>query len=263
MKEFKKKKVLMFKDDNTDVTEDRIVCEQPVTICLNERELVSLLCTPVKIDYLALGFLRAEGFIETKEDVQDLQVDPRQGLVSVVTRRQVAPAEKFQRCRTVTTGLGGGTTFFSAWNSLHIKPIAGNFQINSSRIMALMQQMQERALVFKQTGGVHSASLCDRDRILFFSEDIGRHNAIDKIVGESLWGEVDIKDKILVTSGRLSAEMMLKAAKLDVPVVVSRSAPTTLGIKIAEKMQITMIGFGRGRRFNVYTCPQRVIFDSC
>lgn len=266
MKEFRKKAVLMFRDGNTDETEDRVVSEQPITIYLNEEELVTLLCTPVNLDCLALGFLRAEGYITTGTDVKDLQVDLQRNEVSVsleIGPEGVSAEETYERCRTIAAGPGGGTAFFNARDSLPPLPASDNFRIGSSRILALMQQMQERALVFKQTGGVHSASLCDRERILFFCEDIGRHNAIDKIVGESILRGVDIKDKVLLTSGRLSAEMMLKVARLEVPLVVSRSAPTTLGIEIAERASITMIGFGRGNRFNVYTCPRRVIFDSC
>lgn len=264
LKEFRKKTVLMLRDGNTDETEDRVVCEQPITIYLNEEELVTLLCTPVNLDCLALGFLRAEGYITTKKDVKDLQVDLQRSAVSVLLEIPPGgvPAATGSRSGTIATGPGGGAAPINALDSLPPRPATDNFRIASSRILTLMQQMQERAQIFKQTGGVHSASLCDRDRILFFCEDIGRHNAIDKIVGESIRHGVDIKDKILLTSGRLSAEMMLKAARLEVPLVVSRSAPTTLGIEIAERTSITMIGFGRGSRFNVYTCPRRIIFDS-
>lgn len=265
MKEFGKKAVVMFRDGTADETEDRVVCEQPITIYLNEKELVTLLCTPVNLDCLALGFLRAEGYITAGKDVKDLQVDLQRNEVSVSLEigPEGASAETNDRCRTIAAGPGGATTSLNARDSLPPGPASDNFRIGSSRILELMQQMQKRALVFRQTGGVHSASLCDRERILFFCEDIGRHNAIDKIVGESILHGVDIRDKILLTSGRLSAEMMLKVARLEVPLVVSRSAPTTLGIEIAERASITMIGFGRGNRFNVYTCPWRVIFDSC
>lgn len=253
-----KKKVFVVRDNKVQNVSDKVVLESPVTVYYNGGELVTLLCTPHKLDFLALGFLRSEGFVESKGDVKDLSVDDEKGLVFVETHEKKDLAEKLYGRRTVTTGCGKGTTFFSAWDSLRSRPVTGHFSVTSSQVLSLMRQLQEKALIFKETGGVHSAALCDREEVLFFSEDVGRHNALDKIVGESIWNEADLKDKILVSSGRLSSEMMLKAAKLEVPVVVSRSAPTALGVEIAEKMSITVIGFARGRRLNIYTVPERV-----
>lgn len=256
---FDEKEVVMVRGDDADTVSDKVVREYPVTIYLNGGELVTLLCTPEKLDYLALGFMRSEGFIEGKADVKDIRADYEKGLVYMETREKKELAGKLYGRRTVTSGCGKGTTFFSAWDSLRSKPVTGDFKITCTQVLDLMRQMQERARVFRETGGVHSAALCDREKVLFFCEDIGRHNAIDKIVGESIWNESDLKDRILVSSGRLSSEMMLKAAKLEVPIVVSRSAPTTLGLEIAEKMSITVIGFVRGQRLNIYTSPERII----
>ncbi len=258
---FDEVEVVMVRGGDGDSVMDKVVREVPVTVYYNGSELVTLLCTPDKLDFLVLGFLRSEGFLEGKGDVKDLRVDDEKGLVYVETHGKKDLAEKLYGRRTVTTGCGKGTTFFSAWDSLRSKPVTGDFQISSSQISSLMQQMQDKAAVFKETGGVHSAALCNREKVLYFAEDVGRHNALDKIVGECMWSEVGLKDKVFVSSGRLSSEMMLKAAKLEVPVVVSRSAPTTLGMEIAQKMSITMVGFARGRRLNIYTNPERIMID--
>jgi FdhD protein len=121
-----------------------------------------------------------------------------------------------------------------------------------------MRSLQDKAAMFKETGGVHSAAVADLDRIIFFCEDIGRHNAVDKIAGQCLVDGVSLEDKVLITSGRLSSEMLLKAAKLQLPLLISRSAPTSLSIELAEALNITLVGFVRGRRMNIYTHAWRV-----
>ena len=257
-KPFETKEVVFYRDGDFKGGDDKVVFESPVTIYFNGTELVTLLCTPLKLDYLVLGFLRSEGFIESKSDVTDIQVDPKKGAVAVESREKKELAEKLYGRRTVTTGCGKGTTFFTAWDSLRSRPVKSDFEVGALRILSLMGQMQKKAEIFKETGGLHSAALCSSEELLFFSEDVGRHNALDKIVGETLWHELELKDKILISSGRISSEMMLKAAKLEVPIVVSRSAPTELGINIAQKMEITLVGFARGRRLNIYNRPDRV-----
>ena len=119
--------------------------------------------------------------------------------------------------------------------------------------------MQKKALLFKTTGGVHSAALADSEKLLYFHEDIGRHNAVDKIIGECLLNSTTTDDKGLFTSGRLSSEILLKAAKLKIQLIVSRAAPTSLSIELAETLNITLIGFVRGRRMNIYSHPWRII----
>ena len=256
--------IVRVKDDDGERMEDWVAREEPITIFLNSDELVTLMCTPEKLDYMALGFLRSEGFVENKSEVKSLQVDAEKGLVYVETYGDTSPlAEKLYGSRTITTGCGKGTTFFNAWDSLRSKPLdVGDFQVRVSYLLQMINSLQKQAVIFKETGGVHSAALCDTEGIAYFAEDVGRHNALDKIVGQCLWEEMEINDKILVSSGRISSEIMLKAAKLQVPVVVSRAAPTSKGVALAEEMSITMVGFARGRRLNIYTCPERIIIDN-
>ena len=121
-----------------------------------------------------------------------------------------------------------------------------------------MHDLQERALIFRATGGMHSAALADREGLIIFYEDIGRHNAVDKIVGESLLRGISLKEKILLCSGRLGSEILLKAAQLQLPLLISRAAPTTLSIELAEALNITLIGFVREGRMNIYSHPHRV-----
>jgi FdhD protein len=119
-------------------------------------------------------------------------------------------------------------------------------------------ELQQKALLFKATGGVHSAALADNEMLLYFYEDIGRHNAVDKIIGECLLNGTATDDKALFTSGRISSEIMLKAAKLKIQLIVSRAAPTSLSVELAEALNITLVGFVRGRRMNIYSHPWRI-----
>ena len=122
-----------------------------------------------------------------------------------------------------------------------------------------MKELQLRAELFRLTGGLHSAALCSAEKILYFCEDIGRHNAVDKLVGLCLKHEISLTDKVLVSSGRISSEILVKAAKLGIPILISRAAPTSLSIELAESLGITLIGFVRGRRCNIYTHQERVL----
>ncbi|MFO7951408.1 MAG: formate dehydrogenase accessory sulfurtransferase FdhD [Bacillota bacterium] len=251
------KKVLRIRQGIFQEIDDLLTVEAPVTIYLNGNELVTLLCTPEKLDFLALGFLRSEGIITDPEDIKDIFVR-EEGLVEVNLKKDAGLAEKLYGKRTLTSGCGKGTVFFSALDSLRSSPLEGDLTISPKKISFLIDALQDKAELFKATGGVHSAGLADGEKILFFCEDIGRHNAIDKIVGECLRAGISTEDKIMVSSGRLSSEILLKAAKLKIQLLISRAAPTTLCVELADNLNITLVGFARGKRMNVYTHPWRV-----
>ena len=146
-------------------------------------------------------------------------------------------------------------------DSLRSSPLEGDLKISAGKIWFLMESLEERAELFKSTGCVHSAALADQEQILCFFEDIGRHNAIDKIIGECLLAGIPTDDKIIVSSGRLSSEILLKAAKLKIQLLVSRAAPTSLCIELAESLNVTLAGFVRGKRTNIYTHGWRITAD--
>ncbi len=257
------REIIKVKEGIPEKMEDKVAREEPVTIFLNDKELVTMMATPVDLEYLALGFLCSEGFLESKDDVLKLHADIEKGLIYVNSKEEKAAwAEQLYGRRTITTGCGKGSTFFSAWDSLRSRPANDEFRVDASWILFLVKSMQEKAQIFRETGGVHSAALGDEKGIQIFTEDVGRHNALDKIVGQCFWKDISLTDKVLISSGRISSEMMLKAAKLQVPVVVSRAAPTTLGVDLAEKMSITMVGFARNKRLNIYSCPERIVMDN-
>ncbi len=238
--------------------DDQVTVEAPVTIYLNGSELVTLLCTPEKIDCLALGFLRSEGLLTSLDDLDTIRVQEDKGLVEIDLKSKADLAEKLYGKRTVTSGCGKGTVFFNVLDSLHSSSLEGTLEIAPDRVISLMESLQDKAEVFKKTGGVHSAALASREQILYFYEDIGRHNAIDKIIGECILDRIATDDKIIISSGRLSSEILLKTVKLKIQMLISRAAPTSLCIELAEKLNVTLVGFVRGRRLNIYSHPWRI-----
>lgn len=252
--------IIALRDGAAARTDDRVVRETPITLFLNGEELITLLCTPEKLDRLAAGFLRSEGLLGSRDELASLRVREGEGIVEVeLNGGGAALAEKLYGKRAVSSGCGKGTVFYSSLDSLRSSPVHSSLTVTGARVLSLMEEMQRRSALFKATGGVHSAALAEAGgAILYFCEDIGRHNAVDKIVGECFFNEVPLGDKILLSSGRLGSEILLKAAKLGLPLLVSRAAPTSLSVELAREMHITLVGFARGRRLNIYTHPHRI-----
>lgn len=238
--------------------EDVVARESPLTIILNDQELVTLLCSPVNQKYLALGFLFSEGLIKSKDEVKKLMVDERRGIVRVETFEDRSFANELMFKRFITSGCGKGASFYTVADAQNQTKVESQIQVSTHDILSLVSDFQRRSQVYKETGGVHSAALCDTENILVFSEDIGRHNALDKIFGECILKDISVDGRIVISSGRISSDMLLKVAKRSIPIIVSKSAPTDLGVKLAQELSITLIGFARGRRMNVYANEWRV-----
>jgi FdhD protein len=251
--------ILRITEQDSTEMEDMIVREFPLTIILNNQELVTLLCSPANLKYLALGFLASEGFIRAREEIKTILLDDQRGIARVDTEGSPDIARDLIFKRFIASGCGRGAAFYSVADAANLGMVESKTRISASQIFAVMREFQHRSEVFKDTGGVHSAALTDGERLLVFAEDIGRHNAIDKIFGECLWGNIPTEDRVIVTSGRISSEILHKAAKRRVPIIISRSAPTDLAVRTAADLGITLIGFVRGKRMNVYTNNWRVL----
>jgi len=239
-------------------TEDIVTKELSLTIIFNNRELVTLLCSPVDLKYLAIGFLSSEGLLNSKDDVKEITVDDQKGVVRIETEGGKGSDIEISPKRLITSGGGRGTYPYSIGDVQNQAKMESQIQISSSEIFALVKEFQKRSQIFKTTGGVHSAALCDAKSILVFSEDIGRHNAIDKVFGECIWEDITTVDRIIITSGRISSEILLKIAKRNIPVLVSKAAPTNLGVRLANSFGVTLIGFVRGERMNIYSNGWRI-----
>ena len=253
--------ILKISEQGRHQVEDTVVREFPLTIVLNNQELVTLLCTPANLKYLAIGFLASEGILNSPEELEKITVNNRNGVVRVETKGDKGITSETLSKRLITSGCGRGAAFYREIDTRGQLKVKSQISLSAPRVFSLVKEFQHRSEVYQTTGGVHSAALCDADSILIFSEDIGRHNAIDKIFGECLLKDIPTTDRIIITSGRISSEIMLKIARRNVPVLISKSAPTNLGLKLASNLGITLIGFVRGQRMNVYTNGWRIATD--
>jgi FdhD protein len=243
--------------ERTDI-EDTVVREFPLTIIFNNQELVTLLCSPSNLKQLAVGYLVSEGLIKEIDEINRVTLDNRRGVVRVNTKSDEEIPKEFLSKRLITSGCGMGSTFYAAADAQSATRVQSEKTLPANAVFALMKEFQHRSEVFRATGGVHSAALCDGDSIVLFSEDIGRHNAIDKIFGECLLNNIPTDDKIILTSGRISSEILLKVLKRNIPILLSKSAPTASGVRLAIDSGITLVGFVRGNRMNVYANAWRV-----
>ncbi|MCX6012138.1 MAG: formate dehydrogenase accessory sulfurtransferase FdhD [Chloroflexi bacterium] len=249
--------VQRFTSEGKEDIEDIVIREIPLTIILNDQELVTLICSPDDLKYMAVGFLFSEGLLQSREEIKKVMVDERKGLVRIETLQQKEGDLVFKRL--ITTGCGRGASLYSLADAQTLAQIKSDLKVLPSDIFRLVKEFQSKSQVFKETGGVHGAALCDKNSVLIFKEDIGRHNAIDKIVGECMLNDISMEDRIMITSGRISSEIMFKVVKRNIPILVSRSAPTNVGVKLANELGLTLIGFVRGSRMNVYANAWRII----
>ncbi|MDP2918711.1 MAG: formate dehydrogenase accessory sulfurtransferase FdhD [Dehalococcoidia bacterium] len=255
--EVEKVAVQRFTAESQETVEDIVVREFPLTIMLNGTELVTLLCSPANLKYLAIGFLFSEGLLKGRDDLKRVTVDERKGVVRVETKTDVMADSEAVFKRLITPGCGRGASFYSAADT-GLEKIVRPLTVTGTEILELMKTFQHHSLLYRETHGVHSAALCNTRKILIFTEDIGRHNAIDKIFGECLDKGIPTDDGIILSSGRMSSEIVIKVARRKVPVLVSKSAPTNTAVKLADELGLTLIGFVRGTRMNVYTHAERV-----
>ncbi len=240
--------------------EDVVAREFPLTIILNNQELVTLLCSPTDLKYLAIGFLFSEGLLGGKDEIKKIIVDKLRGVVRVETEESVELARDVLFKRLITSGCGRGVSFYSAADATGQK-VESQVEMSAHDVFTLVGDFQHRSQVYRTTGGVHSAALCDTENILVFNEDIGRHNAVDKIFGECILKDIPTDERVVITSGRISSEILLKVAKRNIPIIISKSAPTDLGVKLASDLGITLLGFVRGKRINAYTNDWRIVSD--
>ncbi len=260
-KEIERFPILRITEQGRSQSEDAVVREFPLTIILNNQELVTLLCSPTDLKYLAIGFLTSEGLLKSKDEIKKIIVDDRRGVVRVETKEGKDLANELLFKRLITSGCGRGASFYSAADAQGRLKVESQTSISAPKVFALIKEFQHRSQLYRTTGGVHSAALCDTEGILVFSEDIGRHNAIDKIFGECIFRDIPTDDRMIITSGRISSEILLKIAKRNIPILISKSAPTNLGLRLANDLGVTLIGFVRGQRMNVYTNGWRIPTD--
>lgn len=255
--------VLRIKGGETNKVSDPVVEEGQLSIVLNGRKIVTLACTPREQEYLALGFLFSEGIIRGGDDIRSVASHPEREEVRVSTKRRVKLPVDLSQLGVVTSGCGRGKNLESLEEINPVEDLLLDFELrlSPSEILSLMKKFDEKSTLFRETGGVHSAALANCDRILLFAEDIGRHNAIDKVLGKSLMRRFRFNDKLILCSGRISSDLLLKVWRAGISLVCSRSAPTGKALDLADRLGVTVVGFARGGRMNLYTYPARIALD--
>lgn len=258
-----------------------VIAETPWVLYVDRRELVTFMCSPKDLHHLALGFLLSEGMIHGLDDVWRLKVYldedrvymyfPDAGLdgpltmqtceeaVGSIDVRLCRPLPQREEKRILTSGCGGGVTFDDL--SGRRPPLQSELRISAGQVAALMRRLNQEAALYRASRGVHTSALADAEGLLALAEDVGRHNTLDKICGACLLRALPTRDRILVSSGRISSEMIAKARKMEVPIVISRTSPTVMSIRLAKSWNMTLIGYVRGRQMRVYAGAERVNFS--
>jgi FdhD protein len=230
------------------------IVETPVSLTVNGEVWLTFMCTPVNLEALAVGFLYNEGIIEKIDEMVDARVCEHGDNVDVWLNHAVEQPTSWRR----TSGCTGGMTAVDLLARPNVSLNGNSLKVQPEAIGRLVDMLLEAQLLYRKTGGVHTSALSDGEKILLSTEDIGRHNTLGKIAGLCLMNGVWPKVRILITTGRISSEMLQKAAQLNVPILISRTSPSSLSIEMAERYGITLIGYARKHRFNVYSKGDRI-----
>jgi len=243
----------------------RIPAERSLTIYVDKRELVTLMTLGARPEWLVLGYLRNQRLVESVEDIESITVDWDVGVAAVKTRAGLADLEARTAQRVVTTGCGQGSVFGSLMDAVDRIELAPEAQLRQSQLYGILRAIREQESTYKQAGSVHGCALFRGEELLLFVEDVGRHNAVDTIAGW-MWlqdpAAMQGDDKVFYTTGRLTSEMIIKAAQMGVPIVISRSGTTQMGLEVAERLGLCAVGRATHTRFLCYTHPHRLVWDT-
>ena len=248
-------------DETGESRQVQVAGESPLTLYVDDREIVTLMTLGTHPEALTIGYLRNQRFIEKLEHIREVTVDWRTESVRVRTWNGVAGWDEKLKKRTVTTGCGQGTVFSCTLDALYSIELP-EVTVPQSMIYALLDNIRQHNDIYKRAGAVHGCGLCLGTDILMFVEDVGRHNAADAIAG-SMWLEhLTGGDKIFYTTGRLTSEIVMKVAQMGIPVLLSRSGVTHMGLELAQELGVTMIARAKGKHFLVYHGVENIVFDA-
>lgn len=237
--------------------------EVPLTIVINGREAVTLLCTAKYPKELAVGFLKSDAFLQSPEQITAMDVEEcfDEDEERIVVRVETCHDPWKDRIieRSITSGCGKGTNFGRNVATVSKRRLGGEIRVRPSQILALADELQQRSTLYCETRGCHNSSLCSPEEMLLFREDIGRHNAIDMICGNCFLTNVSVDDKMIVSTGRVASEILLKVVRIGVPVLVSTAVATRFSVELARKTGITLVGNVKHDSFWVYNDPGRIL----
>lgn len=244
----------IYNDDEWQAVEAEVIDEGFLTIYVNGQELATLMCTPRDPLQLALGFLANEDFINSYDQVEIAHVCDAGDCADIWLSHSIIDRA---RRKIITSGCSGGQTFSDL--AAHLEPVTSNLPVTPRQLSLLMTQLQSQDSLYARARGVHTSGLSDGERLVIIAEDIGRHNTLDRLRGECLQRGIDPAGMILLSTGRISSEMINKAAKMGCPLVASRTSPTSMSVGLAREWNITLCGYVRRTRMNVYAHPERLM----
>ena len=238
-----------------------VVTERPLTLFLNAREIVTMMTIGDHPELLALGYLLNQNMLKVDDEVTAVEYDDYIQTVVVRTRRQTDYEDKLRK-KIQTSGCAQGTVFGDLMEELDTIALSSTARLRTSWLYALTAKINTAPSLYLKAGAIHGCVLCEQDRPLIYMEDVGRHNAVDKIAGYMFRHGVRPEDKIFYTTGRLTSEMVIKTVKMRIPILVSRSGFTAWGVELARKAGLTLIGRARGKRFVALSGAERIVFDA-
>lgn len=247
-------------DQTGQAVEISVVEERPLTIYLNSQEIVTAMTIGDYPEYLAIGFLRNQGMLRADDVITQVDYDDDLQVVVVRTERQTSYEEKVKK-KTRTSGCAVGTVFGDMMEGLEGLTLPAA-QVRTSDLYALAKEINTLPSLYLEAGAIHGSVLCQGNRVLVYMEDVGRHNAVDKIAGWMFRHGISAQDKILYTTGRLTSEMVIKTALMGIPVLASRSGFTAWGVEIAGQVDLTLIGRMRGQRYVCLAGEHRLLRDA-
>lgn len=251
--------IIKISGSSQEIVQEKITTEFPLTITLDGHEFATIVCSPSDLKNLTIGFLASEGIIRTYKEIKTIYIDEYKGFAHVELITPVTPKQFDHSSRFIGSCCGKSRQFYFKSDARTAKTITSKLEISVADCMKLMKELMEDSQEFHRTGGVHNAALATTDELLMMRTDIGRHNTLDKLFGAMLQEKITAKRKIIVFSGRVSSEVLLKISKMGIGLIISKSALTDLAVELATDLGITVIGFARKDRMNVYTHPERII----
>lgn len=238
-----------------------VVTERPLTLFLNAREIVTMMTIGDHPDLLAVGFLLNQGMLKSDDVITSIDYDEEISTVVVRTERQTDYEDKLKK-KVQTSGCAQGTVFGDLMEAFDNVRLSQDARIRTSWLYALTRKINTEPSLYLKAGAIHGCVLCRADQPLVYMEDVGRHNAIDKVAGYMFRNRIPADDKIFYTTGRLTSEMVIKCVRMGIPILVSRSGFTAWGVDLARKAGLTLIGRARGKRFLALSGAERIIFDA-
>ena len=247
------------RDESGNIVPTPIAGEHPLTLYVDKKEIVTLMTLGAAPEALAIGFLRNQRLVGSIHEIVSVQVDWDVNAVAVTTRDGLQDLDKKTEKRTATTGCGQGTVFGDLMADIESIHLDDSLRVDEETLFGLLNAVRVHESIYKQAGAVHGCALAKGAEILTFVEDVGRHNAVDAIAGWMWLEGIDGRDKIFYTTGRLTSEMVIKAAQMQIPVLVSRSGLTKMGHEVASQVGITMIGRAVNKHYLLFTGTHRLV----